>query len=192
MTLAELWELFPIALVPPDERWESYYREMHALLEGALAKWPEKRIGHIGSTAIKGIRAKNIVDILVELPSGSDMNCAAGKISECGFIEMSAGKNRMSFNKGYTKHGFADRVYHLHLRYEGDNDELYFRDYLNDHPGVAAEYEALKLRLQRRYEHDRDAYTNAKTDFVEKCTLAAREEYRERYRRFNRARSGRP
>ena len=41
----------------------------------------------------------------------------------------------------------SDKVYHIHLRYTGDNDELYFRDCLNEHPQVAEEYEALKLEL---------------------------------------------
>ena len=72
-------------------------------------------------------------------------------------------------------------VYHIHLRYTGDNDELYFRDYLNEHPDVAKEYEALKLRLWKQYEHNRDAYTDAKTGFISKWTAEARKEYGDRY-----------
>ena len=56
---------------------------------------------------------------------------------------MSAETNRISLNRGYTENGFADKVYHIHLRYIGDNAELYFRDYLNEHSDVAKEYEAL-------------------------------------------------
>ena len=47
-----------------------------------------------------------------------------------GYICMSQSENRLSFNKGYTENGFAERTFHLHLRYAGDNNELYFRDYL--------------------------------------------------------------
>ena len=94
-----------------------------------------------------------------------------------GFIVMSAEANRVSLNKGYTENGFADKVFHVHLRYTGDNDELYFRDYLNEHSDVAKEYEALKLRLWKQYEHNRDAYTDAKTDFISKWTAAARKKY---------------
>lgn len=53
-------------------------------------------------------------------------------LEQNGFIRMSDEKRRISLNKGYTKEGFADKVYHIHLRYTGDNDELYFRDYLNE------------------------------------------------------------
>lgn len=61
---------------------------------------------------------------------------------------MSTEDRRISLNSGYTKNGFADKVFHIHLRYVGDNDELYFRDYLKDHPQIAKEYETLKLGLR--------------------------------------------
>ena len=70
--------------------------------------------------------------------------------------------------------GFAERVFHLHLRYIGDNDELYFRDYLLNNAAVAKEYERLKLDLQKRYEHDRDAYTSNKSGFVKYYTEQGR------------------
>ena len=63
---------------------------------------------------------------------------------------------------GYTDNGFAEKVYHLHLRLEGDHDELYFRDYLIEYPQAAKEYEQLKLSLWKQFEHDRDGYTAAK------------------------------
>ena len=94
---------------------------------------------------------------------------------------MSQTEKGLSFNKGYTENGFAKRVFHLHLRYAGDNDELYFRDYLNEHPQIAKEYETLKLELWKRYEHDRDAYTDAKTGFIRKWTKEARAIYGKRY-----------
>ena len=75
MTSEELWELFPIFLVKPDARWKDYYREEKELLCGKLKIFPVERISHIGSTAINGIFAKNIVDILIELS-------ADGKIEE--------------------------------------------------------------------------------------------------------------
>ena len=94
---------------------------------------------------------------------------------------MSERENRKSFNKGYTVTGFAENVFHVHLRYYGDNDELYFRDYMNDHPALAAQYEKLKLSLWKKYEYDRDAYTDAKSAFVEKYTSCAKKAYASRY-----------
>ena len=140
MTLEELWELFPIFLVAHDDRWKDSFHEIEKTMTGFLANQPVVRISHIGSTAIQGIWAKNIVDVMVELPQSADMKDTAQILEQNGFIIMSSKANRISLNQGYTKDGFADKVYHIHLRYAGDNDELYFRDYLNEHPDVAELY----------------------------------------------------
>jgi len=63
----------------------------------------------------------------------------------------------------------------------GDWDELYFRNYLLIHNDVAKEYGELKQRLQKKYEHDRDGYTEAKTGFIKKWTKQARKEFGNRY-----------
>lgn len=95
-------------------------------------------------------------------------------LAESGYICMSQNAERLSFNKGYTEKGFAEKVFHLHLRFIGDNDELYFRDYLIEHPDIAREYEKLKLTLWKKFEHDRDGYTSAKAEFVQKYTNEAK------------------
>ncbi|MFW6269329.1 MAG: GrpB family protein [Bacillota bacterium] len=74
-----------------------------------------------------------------------------------------------------------EKVFHLHVRYPGDPDELYFRDYLRDYEKVAEKYEKLKRKLSEKYKHDRDGYTEAKSKFIEKFTKKAREEYEDRY-----------
>ena len=66
MTLEELWELFPIFLVEHNEKWSKDYAEMEAILKNIFSDCNIIRISHIGSTAIKDIYAKDIVDILVE------------------------------------------------------------------------------------------------------------------------------
>lgn len=87
-----------------------------------------------------------------------------------GYICMSRSACRWSFNKGYTENGFAEKVFHLHLRFRGDHDELYFRDYLLEHPDTAYRYQELKLELAGKFRYNRDAYTDAKTGFVRKYT----------------------
>lgn len=83
-----------------------------------------------------------------------------------GYICMSESACRMSFNKGYTPDGYAEKVFHIHFHISGDHDEVYFRDWLTSHPADAKEYEELKLSLLPRYRHDRDGYTEAKTAFI--------------------------
>ena len=179
MSLEELWQLFPIILTEHKDCWEEWYHEEEYLLKSAFSLG--ERISHIGSTAIPSIWAKPIVDILVEIPKGRSLLCYKADIINCGYICMLQSENGMSFNKGYTENGFAKRVFHLHLRYAGDNDELYFRDYLIEFPDIAKEYEKLKISLWKKYEHNRDAYTNAKTEFVKKYTEKAKVLYGNRY-----------
>ena len=108
MTLEELWELFPIFLVAHDDRWKDNYNEIEKTLTGLLSDQPIVRISHIGSTAVQGIWAKNIVDVMIEIPQNADMKDLAQILEQNGFIIMSSEANRRSFNKGYTENGFAD------------------------------------------------------------------------------------
>ena len=180
MTLEELWELFPIMLTEHNEEWAKWYAEEEKRLAGILLI-NDIRINHIGSTAINNIWAKPIIDILVELPATLTMDSVKEILVQNGYICMSEQANRKSFNMGYTSEGFAEKVFHLHLRYWGDNDELYFRDYMNDNALLAKQYEELKLSLWKRFEHDRDGYTLAKTDFVAEQTDKAKKSYGNKY-----------
>lgn len=183
MTLEELWTLFPIILSEHKSCWKDWYEEEKQSLAALL---PDQitRISHIGSTAVPHIWAKPIIDILIEIPSGISMADVKDVLTDSGYICMRAAENRISLNKGYTSQGYAERVFHIHLRYDGDHDELYFRDYLNDHPALAEEYEQVKLSLWKKYEHDRDAYTDAKSSFIKKYTDAAKAEYGNKYRQL--------
>lgn len=176
MTLEELWTLFPIILTEPDPRWAAWYNEEEALLRSVLPAEYALRIHHIGSTAIRGVWAKPIVDILVEAAADCELSRADGYLARAGFRCMSAGAERRSYNKGYTEAGFAQKVFHLHLCRAGEQAEVLFRDYLNAHPAAAKEYEALKLSLWKPFEHDRDGYTAAKTAFVQGILQRARVE----------------
>jgi len=182
MTLEELWQLFPIVLAEHQECRKNWYLEEETLLKNAILKM--HRISHIGSTSVPAIWAKPIIDILAEIPRGSNLYDYKDLIIDNGYICMSQSKNRLSFDKGYTENGFAERTFHLHLRYAGDNNELYFRDYLIEFPDIAKEYGKLKLSLWKKYKHNRDAYTNAKMEFVKKYTEKAKLIYGNRYRQI--------
>lgn len=181
MSLEELWQLFPVFLVDHSEKWKSLYEEERSTVCSLISGNRISRISHIGSTAIPKIRAKNIIDILVEVNNISDLEESCSALTANGWRCMSKTERRISLNKGYTENGFAEKVFHLHLRLAGDNDELYFRDYMTEHAEAAEEYEALKLSLIKKFEHDRDGYTEAKTEFIKKYTVIAKEEYKDRY-----------
>lgn len=175
MTLEELWQLFPIFLTEHSADWANWYREERERLSGLL---PSDTIcHHVGSTAVDGIMAKPIIDVLIVVSDVEKLVSTASCLQKHGCLVMSTHENRISLNRGYTENGFAERVFHYHLRLSGDTDEIYFRDYLNLHPDVAREYERLKLKLWKKYEHDRDGYTAGKIDFVKKYTERAKRDF---------------
>lgn len=165
MSLKELWALFPIILTPHNEKWANWYKKEKEYLKNIL-NLKQIKISHIGSTAIKTIWAKPIIDILIEIPKNYSMDEIKNILIKHKYICMSEDKNRKSFNKGYTIKGFSKKVFHIHLRFKGDNKEIYFKNYLKTHYKKAKEYEQLKLSLWKKYEHNRDKYTNAKSQFV--------------------------
>ena len=186
MSLEELWKLFPIMLQEHQPQWKLWYQEEAGQLRGVIGE-SLLALHHGGSTAVKGLLAKPTVDIFGEMDWQRPDRNTVERLEADGWILMTEGevenRRRLQFGKGYTPNGFAERVFHLHLRMPGDCEELYFRDYLRAHPKAAVEYGELKRSLQPRYEHDRDGYTAAKTEFVNACTQRAKEEFPHRYGR---------
>ena len=178
MSLEELWQLFPIFLVEHNREWARWYDEEAKAISSLVPEKYITRISHIGSTAIPNIQAKNIVDILLEVPSEKELEPVKNILVENNWLCMSEKAKRISLNKGYTKQGFADKVFHLHIRVVGDNDEIYFRDYLIENGDIAKQYEKLKLQLWKKFEHNRDGYTDAKSDFIRKYTKIAKERHK--------------
>lgn len=134
MTLEELWKLFPIFLTAHKAYWEDWYSEEK---EALLIFIPYSvAVHHIGSTAINGIWAKPIIDILIESENTEQLNAITLVLQESGYLLMGKTATQSSLNKGYTENGFAERVFHIHIRLKGGCEELYFRDYLNTHAVV--------------------------------------------------------
>lgn len=175
MSNEELWQLFPIILTEHKSYWKDWYNEEVEILKSILPS--SIKFYHFGSTAIEGIWAKPIIDIIIAVNEVNEIKKCADTLQKQGYIIMSSSDYRISLNKGYTESGFAEKVFHLHIRLNNDIDELYFRDYLNANSKIAQEYEKLKLLLWKKYEHNRDAYTDEKTDFVKKYTLLAKKSF---------------
>lgn len=176
MSHEELWRLFPIVLREHDPGYAAWYEEEARAVIRALGADKVARLRHIGSTAVPGLLAKPTVDMLLEIPEACDLDALRAALEAAGWLfaaQPDKPAPHMMFMKGYTEQGFAERVFHLHVRYPGDWDEPRFRDRLRARPDEAAAYAALKRRLARRYKHDRDAYTRGKTDFVRACVARA-------------------
>lgn len=184
MTNEKRWRLFPIIVSAHNPAWKEKYISEKAVIEEAIGIDNITRINHIGSTAVPDLVAKPTIDILVEINGVANTEKLVSDMKEAGYIYSPQPDNpapHMMFMKGYTSEGFKGQAYHVHVRYRGDWDELYFRDYLLLHPDVAEEYGKLKLELKQKFEYDRDAYTYAKTDFIKWYTKLARLEMKYKY-----------
>jgi GrpB-like predicted nucleotidyltransferase (UPF0157 family) len=182
MNTEELGGLFPIVISEPDGNWVKLFQSEKNKIHKALGKQNIIRIEHIGSTAVPNLKAKPTIDILLEVPESKDNVFMAERLREIGYHYIPRPENpapHMMFAKGYTEDGFKGQAYHIHVRYSGDWDELYFRDYLKLHPKTAREYGELKARLSVEYKNDREEYTNRKTDFIKRITRIARSEKRD-------------
>jgi GrpB-like predicted nucleotidyltransferase (UPF0157 family) len=184
MNSEELGRLFPIIISEHNPIWHALYLSEKTNLEQTIGLKNIIRINHFGSTAVCNLRAKPTIDILLEIQNNMDTDQIISLLKGIGYNYSPQPTNpapHMMFMKGYTQSGFSGQAYHIHVRYSGDWDELYFRDYLILYPEIAEKYGELKLQLKEQYEFDRDGYTNAKSYFIKNITDQARIELGTRY-----------
>ncbi|ADN37257.1 protein of unknown function UPF0157 [Methanolacinia petrolearia DSM 11571] len=177
--IKRLGRLYPIILSDYNPAWPEIYAAEKKHIEDVLGAGNIAGITHIGSTSIKGMTAKPTIDILIEVRDGLEDERIIAALTGIGYGYDPQPQNpppHMMFMKGYGEEGFEGQAYHIHVRYEGDWDELYFREYLSMHPKAAEEYADLKHRLKESYEFNREAYTKGKTEFVRITIKKAREE----------------
>lgn len=160
-----------IDIVPYDKEWPIKAKAEIAKLQMVLPASSISDIQHIGSTAIPGMAAKPILDIQIAAYSLNEMRAiAVPALMKLGyeFWYENPDLDRLFFVKGMPPYG-AKRSHHVHI-FESSSkrwrERLKFRDYLISHPKAAKEYEALKLALANQFLYDREAYTNAKSDFI--------------------------
>jgi GrpB-like predicted nucleotidyltransferase (UPF0157 family) len=175
-----------IAIVSYDSRWPEMFEQERLHLISCLPRDLIKRIEHFGSTAIPGLPAKPIVDILVEVTSLDETKKRISPVlEEQGyeyFWRPTWGDDTPPFYTWFIKRDqYGNRTHHIHM-VEGHFehwDRLLFRDYLIEHPDIALEYGNLKTKLSGAHHNDRVAYTQAKTDFIRKITEKAKRYYKE-------------
>jgi GrpB-like predicted nucleotidyltransferase (UPF0157 family) len=165
----------PIVLVPYDPEWPRRFETERAVLERLLAPWLDAGIHHIGSTAIPGVAAKPVIDMLAGVRDLAEARAAFGPLREASFYFVP--------HRAEEAHHFAkpslrlsEATHGLHLTQPGSDlwrERLAFRDALRADPGLAAEYQALKLRLAEDDLKGGTSYTAAKRPFVARVLASA-------------------
>jgi GrpB-like predicted nucleotidyltransferase (UPF0157 family) len=156
----------PIVVVDYDSRWVSVFLRLRGTLIEGIGALPAA-IEHVGSTSIPGAAAKPIIDIDVVLRTGNDLEEAIRLLARMGYRHVGdlgiAGRDAFESPRALPAH-------HLYVVVRGNSEHmrhLRFRDYLRSHPEARDGYSALKKELAARFRNDREAYTEAKTNFIE-------------------------
>ena len=156
-----------VRIVPYDPAWPAEFEAERARLEPVLAPWLAGEIHHVGSTSVPGLGAKPVIDILAEVTGLAESRAAIEPLHALSYWWAPYQEERMNW---FCKPSPEHRTHHLHLVVPGSvawREELAFRDALRAEPETARAYEELKRRLANEHLHDREAYTVAKTEFVE-------------------------
>ncbi len=156
----------PIVIVEYDPAWPEEFARLRDRAQAALGN-VAVAIEHVGSTAVPGLPAKDLIDMVVVIESDDDLPEAIARLERIGYEARGSvgveGREAFHWPEGEKRH-------HLYVS-PTTSDELRaqvaFRDRLRRDPAVAAAYVALKRELAARFRDDRSAYTDAKTEFIE-------------------------
>lgn len=161
-----------VAIVPYSSAWPNLFEQEAAFLRSELPSNLVKRIEHFGSTAVPGLSAKPIIDILVEVSSLEETKKQIVPILQSKGYEYfwrPIRGNQPPYYAWFIKRDCkGKRTHHIHM-VEADSElweGIYFRDYLREFPDEAKRYEALKESLAEKFPNDREAYTKGKTKFI--------------------------
>ena len=155
-----------IRVVPYNPRWPKDFEEEASSIQRILGAILE-HIHHIGSTAVPGLQAKPIIDIMLEVSDLEQLDAKNSDMERLGYEPM--GELGIA-RRRYFRKGGDNRTHQIHAFPKGDPHvlrHLAFRDYLIAHPRVAKEYGALKFDIAQRCNHDIEQYCDEKDPFVE-------------------------
>ena len=164
----------PVEVAEYDPAWPVLFERERGLIAGALGDLVDA-IEHVGSTAVPGLGAKPVIDLMIGVRDLADGERCVGPLEGLGYeYKGEYGiPGRLYFRK-LTK---GRRSHQIHM-VESVSDlwerHLLFRDYLREHPDEAEAYYELKIRLAAEFRTDRDGYTEAKTRFIEAALAKAR------------------
>lgn len=155
-----------IRIEPYDPAWPASFESEREALEAAIGSWAVGGIHHVGSTAVPGLAAKPIIDILVGVEDLESSRACFEPLAGLEYLHAPYLPEEMHW---FCKPDPERRTHHLHLAPTAGSrygEELAFRDRLRADRGIAERYATLKQDLAARFGDDRDAYTDAKTDFI--------------------------
>lgn len=162
-----------IEVVPHNPAWKEKYAAEKGLLLNIFGKLVHS-IHHIGSTAIPGIKAKPVIDIMIVVQDIQKVDHLNQAMIAAGYTPR--GEYGIAGRRYFNKDTNGIRSHHVHSYALGNPEikwHLDFRDYLRAHPDEAQAYSRLKESLAAQYRHDSETYSDSKTDFVQRILALA-------------------
>ena len=159
----------PVFIAPYDPSWPALYEEEKSRILADIGPYVAT-IEHMGSTAVPGLAAKPVIDILIGVRSLADANFFIPPLEARGYEYVSRYEDEMPFRRYLHRKVNGEHTHHLHMVEPNTRFykvQLAFRDYLREHPETRDAYAALKIELAEKYRNDRMAYTDAKSAFIE-------------------------
>ncbi|PUZ29938.1 GrpB domain, predicted nucleotidyltransferase, UPF0157 family [Chitinophaga costaii] len=166
-----VWATEPIVVVDHDPSWAAQAMEEIHFLQPLLSPFGNSGIWHIGSTAVQGLCAKPVLDLVAPIASLNSASVITRILSPYHWHYVPYELDQRPWRRFYIKVQQNKRIAHLHLVLPGEarwHEQLRFRDILQDNAYVRQAYAALKSMLAEEYRHDLDAYAAAKSDFIRK------------------------
>ena len=157
-----------IFLVQYDTTWPKKFEKEKKLLKKTIGEFVVGGIHHVGSTSIPGISAKPIIDIMIGVESLKASKPAIKLLKRINYMYYPYKPDQMHW---FVKPNPLKRTHHLHLIPTNSSlfkERLAFRNYLRENSEARYEYQRLKTELAEKFRYDREAYTNEKTEFVNK------------------------
>jgi GrpB-like predicted nucleotidyltransferase (UPF0157 family) len=167
-----------VTVVEYRPEWAKMFEDEERVIRAALGD-VSARVEHVGSTAVEGLAAKPIVDIMVGLKDFSLADGLVPKVEALGYEYVRKFEEVMPFRRFFKKERDGVRTHQIHMVAVGCEfweRLLLFRDFLRRNPEVAAKYASLKKELAGREWGDVDEYADAKTEFVKEVEEEARRE----------------
>lgn len=166
-----------VELYDHDTAWEENAKQTIIFLKEKFGEIVVD-IQHIGSTAIKHIKAKPIIDIVVGINDFNKLKCILSFLSAEGIIRRP--NNDLPEYMMFVMGDFDEeiRTHHIHVvSFNGEewNNQINFRDYMNAHPDKAKEYETIKIDLMNSYAENRSRYTSSKQPYIDNIFIEAAE-----------------
>jgi GrpB-like predicted nucleotidyltransferase (UPF0157 family) len=166
----------PVEVVDYDHSWPALYAEERDRIAAALGD-AALAIEHVGGTAVPGLPAKPVIDLMVGVEDIERAGPAVAGLINLGYEYVPEFESELP-DRRYFRRG-APESHHVHMVSVSSDffqEHLLFRDWLREHPQAAEEYGKLKRGLASRHRLDRDAYRAGKLPFIDTVVAAARRE----------------